>query len=136
MTVELIGIISIAVTGILSLASSWQKSHQLAAELTRKAEEETRHRAWDVEDRAARQAEMVAKIDANTEISVKAFDVANNVNEKIATVAASTKATGELSMLEISKAIAEMAREIANIKATGEETRRMVQLRLGELKTV
>lgn len=50
------------------------------------------------------------KIDANTDISAKAFDVANNVNEKIATVAALTNAHAVTSMNDVMNELAAIKR--------------------------
>jgi hypothetical protein len=73
------------------------------------------NRKLDIAERAATAAHVVAKIDENTEVSVKAFDVANNVNEKIAAGGVASN---------------DVARELRSLRAAVEETRRLLHLGL------
>jgi hypothetical protein len=78
---------------------------------------EERHRLWDIEDRKLRQAEVVAKIDANTKISSDAFDVANHVNEKIATVAEVANRTAVASMSDVMRELGVLRVDLSGVKA-------------------
>lgn len=48
-----------------------------------KMERESLERQWDREDRISRNEKVLSRIAENTEVSVKAFNEANNVNEKL-----------------------------------------------------
>jgi uncharacterized membrane protein YhiD involved in acid resistance len=82
-----------------------------------------KNRELDIADRKANSDKLATKIDENTDISVKAFDVANNVNAKIATVAVQANDHAITSMNDVMK-------ELASLKATAEETRRLLHLRV------
>jgi uncharacterized membrane protein YhiD involved in acid resistance len=53
---------------------------------------------------------LAAKIDENTQVSVKAFDVANNVNDKIATVAVQANEHAVTSMNDVMAELAAIKR--------------------------
>lgn len=76
--------------------------------------------------------QVVKKIDENTAVNVEALNVANGHNEKIAVVTEIATQAAAASLETIMSAIQQNAREIAEIKATSEETRRLVQVRLAQ----
>lgn len=82
------------------------------------------------QDRKKNAKHLSAKIDENTKVSVNAFNEANGVNAKIA----DAKTANNDALSDLSKAVADLTKAVASIQATSDETRRMVQLRLGDLK--
>lgn len=77
----------IAVCGLLTLIVKGFLDFQRTRRLTSRFNEGT--------------TELASKIEANTDLSVKAFDSANHINEKIAQLAASTNRVAVLSMQEV-----------------------------------
>jgi hypothetical protein len=70
-----------------------------------------RDRRWAQEDLARHSNEVIRKIEENTDISRTAFDAANHVNEKIATVTATAA--------ETASAVAEKVAQTASETAIG-----------------
>jgi hypothetical protein len=77
-----------------------------------------RDRKWALEDRA-RLDRVSRQIDENTQISVDAFNQANHVNEKIATVTENHVASNEELLSAVNALRAELAaKEAAELKPT------------------
>lgn len=85
-----------------------------------------KNRELDIEDRIANRdagikasehfaERIVGKIDENTEISVKAFDTANNVNDKIATVAVQANEHAVSSMDGVMIELANLKKMVADL---------------------
>jgi uncharacterized membrane protein YhiD involved in acid resistance len=73
------------------------------------------NRRLDIAERAETAAHVVAKIDENTEVSVKAFDTANNVNDKIATVAVQANEHAVNSMDGVMRELASLKKMVADL---------------------
>ena len=96
---------------------------------------EERHRLWDIEDRKMRQAALVEKIDANTKISSDAFDVANHVNEKIATVAETANRTAVASMSDVMRELGILRTDLGAVKtAVARNTEVLAKLTSGAVE--
>ncbi len=74
----------------------------------------------------------IQKIEENTLMNAEALNVANGHNEKIAVVTEIATQTAVANMNDVMAALRQNAHEIALVKATSEETRRLVQMRLAQ----
>lgn len=126
---EVLAPLSAAAVTVISLLAKGYFDNQRESRQDKQAE--LRHK-WDAEDRNRKQAEVVGKVDESTVASTKAVDVANHVTEKLTSVAAQADQNAVASMAIVMVKLDEHSKEIAAIRATGEETRRMVQVRIGD----
>jgi hypothetical protein len=121
-------IAAVGITGaITSLVQIWRDRQKAKVDFR---DAQRRHQ-WDMEDRAARNLQVLGAIADNTEVSNKAFAVANNVNQKLLSMDAKLavaipdtaailsemmQVTGQVSQADIARVLVAIQRNAATLE--------------------